>query len=682
MPVPPTTSGPSPTTSEIQGAPKLSRLGILALCLLVLATWALSHPYRGLFHDAGLYTLLALAHLHPASLSADVFLKFGSQDAYTLFSPLYSAVCAWWGVEPAAAALTFLFQAALAAAAWALARTVMPASLALLGTAFVIAVPGDYGPGRIFTCLEPFLTPRMAAEALVLAALAAALLGRRLLSIALTLAAGLLHPIMAMAGAFALLMLYAGLRRPIVTAALLIVGLKALALAAVFLPLGPWGRFDATWLTLVKDRSPYLFLASWDLDDWSRLAVTLVTLFIGWHVPQCHTAPHGQVGPQGHNAPHDPATHDHPASLVHLVPPDHPLLHDRVRALCLVTLLTVAAGVVLTAIGCDWLHLVLLTQLQPWRWQWLGTVVAAVTLPYIVYSRWHAGTNERTTLMLLLAAWAFGSTPYALVAAVAALLSLIGIHRLKDSEARWIFWGALGLLALAVVWRVATNLEFTDAHYLDPHLSGWIRRSMSFSRDGTAPMALLALAWWLARTHARSTGTAGTALAVLAAGACAALLPATWDAWTTQEIQPQRAAQFAAWRPLIPPGSEVFWPESPVDTWLLLDRPSYLSVIQTSGMVFSRTTALELNRRAQSLRAAVAPQVFMNWNNAGTGFNLSASQLEQACKAGEFAFMVTGAKLSFEPLAVVPAPTGPANRQIGLYRCPLRTGVTSGSGSN
>jgi hypothetical protein len=391
MPAPPTTPGPSPTTGEIRGAPQISRVGILALCLLALATWALSHPYRGLFHDAGLYTLLALAHLHPASLSADVFLKFGSQDAYTLFSPLYSAVCAWWGVEPAAAALTLLFQGALAAAAWALARTVMPASLALLGTAFVIAVPGDYGPGRIFTCIEPFLTPRMAAEALVLAGLAAALAERRVLAIAFTLAAALLHPIMAMAGAFALLMLYAGLRRPIVTAALLIVGLKALALAAVFLPAGPWGRFDATWLTLVRDRSPYLFLASWDLDDWSRLAVTLVTLFIGWHLPQGHTAP-----------------------------------HDRVRTLCLVTLLTVAAGMVLTAIACDWLHLVLATQLQPWRWQWLGTLVAAVMLPYIVYSRWHAGTNERTTLMLLLAASAFGSTSYALVAAVAALLSLIG----------------------------------------------------------------------------------------------------------------------------------------------------------------------------------------------------------------------------------------------------------------
>ena len=67
----------------------LSGLGLLVWGLLALATWALSHRYLGLFHDARLYTLQALARLHPA-LSADVFLRFGSQDRFTIFSPLYA----------------------------------------------------------------------------------------------------------------------------------------------------------------------------------------------------------------------------------------------------------------------------------------------------------------------------------------------------------------------------------------------------------------------------------------------------------------------------------------------------------------------------------------------------------------------------------------------------------------
>src|ERR1700678_2480316 len=122
-----------------------SKLGFAVLLLLCIITWALSHSYHGITHDAGLYTLQALAHLSPASLGQDVFLRFGSQDRFTLFSPLYAAAIQWLGPEPAAAALTLTLQVALFACAWALARTVMPASLALLGVSVLIAVPGDYG---------------------------------------------------------------------------------------------------------------------------------------------------------------------------------------------------------------------------------------------------------------------------------------------------------------------------------------------------------------------------------------------------------------------------------------------------------------------------------------------------------------------------------------------------------
>ena len=76
-----------------------------ALGLGVVA-WALAHPYQGIFHDANLYTLQALARLHPQSLSQDVFLKFGSQDRFTLFSPIYAAAIRLIGLDHAAALLT------------------------------------------------------------------------------------------------------------------------------------------------------------------------------------------------------------------------------------------------------------------------------------------------------------------------------------------------------------------------------------------------------------------------------------------------------------------------------------------------------------------------------------------------------------------------------------------------
>jgi hypothetical protein len=614
-----------PTSPPVPAAP--SRLGLVVLALLGLTTWALSHSYAGIFHDAGLYTLQALARLRPETLSADVFLKFGSQDRFTIFSPIYATAGRLLGVEPAAALLTLLFQIALLMGAWALARAVMPFSMVLLGLAVLLAIPGDYGADRIFTCIEPFLTPRMAAEALVLAGLAAALCEVKPLAVALVITAALFHPIMAMAGVCALYCLYLGERKPIVATALAIVGLIALALAAFAMPRGPWGRFDPEWLTLVGDRSPYLFLAHWQLDDWSRTAVSAATLLVGMGV----------------------------------------LPNPRARTLSKIALVTGLCGIALTLIACDLLHLVLFTQLQPWRWQWLGTVVAALLLPEIVRILWGRSTSGRTTGLLLLAAWIFAANPYALAAAVAALMSQGFLHRLKPGEARWVLLGALGMLGLACAWRLASNLEFTDAHYLEPTIPLWIRRAMSFAHDGTAPVALMALAWGLALSRRGRPGL--IVLAVLAGAGWAALIPQTLHSWTAREFTSQDVAQFADLRGHIPQRSEVFWPESPVAVWMLLDRPSYLSVIQTSGIVFSRGSALELKRRADALKFAVDPSSFMNWSSARTGMTLSQQQLKNACGTGAFDYLMSNADLGADPVATVPAASGAASRKLRLYRC-------------
>ena len=180
-----------------------------------------------------------------------MFLKFGSQDRFTLFSPIYAEVSRWFGVEPAAALLTLAFQLGLAAGAWALARSILPLPMALLGVAVFLAIPGHDGPGRIFTCIEPYLTPRMAAEAMVLGSLAFAMRGLRLPATLLVVAAALLHPIMAMAGLCAMYWLYACERRR-VGIALAIIAAAAMAVAAFAMPPGSWGRFDADWLLLVK----------------------------------------------------------------------------------------------------------------------------------------------------------------------------------------------------------------------------------------------------------------------------------------------------------------------------------------------------------------------------------------------------------------------------------------------
>jgi hypothetical protein len=305
--------------------------------------------------------------------------------------------------------------------------------------------------------------------------------------------------------------------------------------------------------------------------------------------------------------------------------------------------------------------------MQPWRWQWLGTVAAALLLPQIVFANWQGKSTGRATALLLIAAWIFASNEYALAASGAALASLAFTHRLRAGEARLILFGSLGMLAIAITWRIATNLEFTDSHYLDSSIPWWIRRAMSFTRDGTAPLVAIAAAWWL--MHTRGGRPALVVLTVLAATLCAALAPQTWRSWAAREFPPQLRADFAGFRSHISPGAEIFWPESPVAVWMLLDRPSYLSVIQSSGMVFSRETALEFDRRAHALRGAISPAAFLGWNTAATGMNLSSQQLQAACETREFEYLVTPVDLGVEPVASVPSASGPASKKIRLYRC-------------
>ena len=599
--------------------------------LLCASAWMLSHSYLGLFHDAGLYTLQALARLNPASLSQDVFLRLGSQDRFTLFSPLYAGAGKWFGIETAAATLTFVFQMTLFAAAWALARAVMPARMALYGLAVFIAIPGDYGTDRIFTCVEQFLTPRMAAEALVLASLAAAFSAHRWLALAIIGLAALLHPIMAGAGVVALLCLHGtsnsrfGVHLRVVVAALAI-AVAALTAATIVKPAVLWGQFDAVWLDLVRERSPYLFLSRWQLDDWARVAVTVTTL----------TA--GLIAPSG----------------------------NRVHSLCRASLVTIAVGFALTYIGGDQLHLVLFTQMQPWRWQWLGTVTAGLLLPMILSDRWAAGVSGRTTALLLVAAWIFGLDNFALIASTAALASLAWGARLKASEARLVFWGAFALLAVAIIWRLASNLQFTDAHYLDSKIPLWMRRSMSFSRDGAAPMAMVLVAWCLARARSIS---GLVVFAILATVGALALAPQSWTRWTLREFPEALVAQFATWRERIPPGSNVFWPQSPLDVWLLLDRPNYLSLLQSSGMVFSRETAVEIQRRAAVLAPFLPPPLFLNWRQGTPNMELSLQQLQGVCRLGAFDYLVTTANLGVRPLETISRATSDTSHPLQLYRC-------------
>jgi len=603
------------------------RCGVLVLLLLWAATWALAHGYNGIEHDGRLYTLQALSHLRPQSLSQDVFLHFGSQDRYTLFSPLYAAVISALGADWAAAGLTFTFQLAVLAGALLLARKTVSPLQALLGVSILLAIPGTYGGYRVFSCLEAFVTPRMGAEALVLCGLALALTARVAWAVVLLALATLLHPVMAAAGWAALFALQLAIPHPRTAAIAVVAAVVTLVVFALVLPIGPFSRFDPQWLELVRGRSPYLFATNWQTVDWEGTLVVLTSLVVGMR-----TLPAG-----------------------------------RARLVCQMGLLTGLSGLTLTLLACDTLQLVHFTQLQPWRWMWLATVVAVVMLPAMTWTGWQAGAPGKATAVLLAAAWILGNDPLATYVAVGAVACLFVIPRLDARAARLVFYGAGGLLGIAIAARIGWNSLFLNSFYYDPALPEWLRKVASFTQDGTIPVALALLTLWLA---SRPRGLPGiVALAILTTGACISLVPATWTRWTHQQFPASLVARFAPWRALIPPGNQVLWPEAPLEAALLLDRPNYLSTLQTTGVVFSREAAIELRRRADALSASVAPSSFLQFSGVGLSLGPTVAQLERACETGEFAFLVTGARLGWPPLAQLPADVWHNSRGLRLYRC-------------
>ncbi len=167
------------------------------------------------------------------------------RTAFPFSAPTYAGVIALLGPESGAAAVTLLSQLALVACAWQLARRLMSLPLALIAIATLIALPGFYGADRVFTYIEPFLTPRMLAEALVLGSLAAESCERTRAAIALLAAALLIHPLMAAAGIAALLWKHIGIPHPRMTVLLVIAATLGLATPFIRIaprPVGPFRR--------------------------------------------------------------------------------------------------------------------------------------------------------------------------------------------------------------------------------------------------------------------------------------------------------------------------------------------------------------------------------------------------------------------------------------------------------
>ncbi len=586
----------------------------------------LQHPYEGLVHDSTLYSFMALARLHPESLGHDVFLSQGSQDQYTLFGPIAALMFNAAGLERGAAILTLLGQVLFYASALLFARRLMPGRDALLALGLLVTLPSVYGALHLFSYSEPFMTPRVPAEAFVLAGLALILGERRLLGGLCLAAALLLHPLMAAAGLVFLIAYFGALRRPLLTASLILLGFAVVILVAFLTPVGRVTRFDSVWFDILHNGFAYLFPSRWPVSDLAHVTVPTATLIIG--------------------------------SVIATAP--------MLRNACRAALITGVGGLALAYFGADLLRIVVIAQIQPWRWLWLMNALAVLALPSVGMALWGRGPASRAALILLAAAWIAIDERFAPVIALLAVGVAVLAPRVNDvGHGRLAIFGASAIAVLALLVFVSTTLNvLSKIAQVSPDTSLYsssyllaLRLARPWVAGGVLTSAVLIVCWRLSgRTANPFATTAAAALGIALVACCAPLAASSWR----QQLFPQQSyAQFASWRSAIPPQDTVLWASGrPLVQWYLLERPSYFSSAQAAGLLFSREMAIEMIRRETTLTSQ---------QERGD----PALDLLNTCTANPgLDFIVSPASLGPTPYETLNVdPRRPSLGQLWLYRC-------------
>lgn len=610
-----------------------------AMGLLALAAWLIQRPLGGIQSDAVLYTLGALAKLHPATLTADVFLRFGSQDSFTLFSPLYAGAINQLGLEHAASSLLLLSYAALLTCAWLIARRFSSALDATLGIALLIVLPDEFGQGTTFHYLEPVITARPPAEALVMGAVLASLAERYWIAVACVVAGMLIHPLMAAVGAVFLMVTWVVPRYPRITAGSAAAGF--LAVLGVVIAVAPLGRVTgADWWFAIHSSSSNLFITTWQASDWSRTAAHLVVLTIGCWVSAA------------------------------------PLL----RRVCAGLLATVACGMLIALVFCDFLHVSLFIDLQSWRWLWLAEVLSVVLVPAIVRDCYKRGYSGRIAVVALAAAWMLRDLPADLLI----IAVVIGCAAVPGEWNRGRYWrlafvSACALLGVIICMDFVTR--FGSGMPPENDSLTLLQKLRTVCTDGLIPAVVLVTLWAVLRAAATNT-TQASLVAAAAAVTCAVLLPSAWKNFDTTLYTPTLAERFAAWRAAMPPRAEVLWLENPVATWYFLDRPSYLSGQQLAGAIFSREKALLVQRRMAALSAAMRPDPahphglseFEKYDKSrlpASAYLLDLTGMRALCVDPELQYIVSADPVASTPFApvTVDTPSG-TSATLYLYHCP------------
>jgi hypothetical protein len=561
-----------------------------------------------------------------------VFFRWGSQDQYTLFTPMYVSLIEFLGLNQADLMLVAVSQALFLAGSFALVRSIVPPGLRGFAMLFVVCGAGMYGPATVFRMAEPFVTPRPFVEAATLFSLALAVRGHRGWSIVLLIAAAALHPLVSLAGMLYwwIYQMHLDRRWAWMLSAAVVPVAAGLAGFAPFTQL--FQSFDEQWLQVLLENNYNLFVTRWTIRDWTFVAVDVVTLAIGARIAE-----------------------------------------GRLRVVLDAAIVSIVGGLGLTFVGADLLQNVLLTDIQAWRVLWLAHWIAMATLPLVALRTWNEGLPGRLVAGLVVFGFITRGLPTSLAASL--LAGTLFHFRERFAVGQTIVQAAIVALGAGAFmnWFNNASREHDTAFFesINP-ITDFVVHSVS------KPFALLILATGLAwfGLMRRRAGPAAFVAAGILVLACLA-----WDQRTPYrayiESSPIGSHPFARF---VDPQREVLWHGDLVAPWVMMLRRSYFSVAQQSGQMFNRETAIDLQRRGGVLallnfqETVCALMNKLNRQNDSCEPDLLAVQ--EVCKeAPELSHIVLTTRIEGQWTAfwTPPVQVGGLRPQYYLYDCKALT---------
>jgi hypothetical protein len=604
---------------------------VALLATLLLATWSLSHRYKGLSQDGELYAFQAMARLNPA-LRADVYLMTNSQDEFTLFSPLYATLIRCLGLWNGSVALFAFCTFTFIGATWSLARSLWDETHAWLCAATCIVIVCGYGAYGVFTYSESYLTARSMAEAMVIVALTCHLRGLSRWSWTIAAVSMLVHPLMALPGLLLLIclsvpVLYAGFGALAGILATLIIALLAprasSSLHFLTIITGPW-------LEMIWERSQYLFLQNWRLPDWEAHARPLLCLTISIMSAE----------------------------------------QRRVRRLCIGGMLVGVTGLTVALISSNIGPVAILLQGQAWRWFWVTGSISVLMLAPTALRLWKEGGCGATCATLLVASWTFPPANGTLFAAVALGFWCLRQH-LQPRERQLLQVSAYALIAAVLTRTFVEIWSLCTSSPPDTAGQGILFECLRSVYSLQIPALLvfgLCLRWLRSGPNAYLTCAVLALLVTLCVFTMQGSFIRNYKSDTSTGMAPYE------WRAAIPPTSNVLVVPNMTGAgfvWFTLQRPSYLTVNQSAGVVFSQQTAQEIRRRSDVLRTIMAPDWKIKSQLASAKkpeqtHPLMEDQLSTICRDRQLGFVIAKERLAFDAIQS----TEPGRwRDWNLYDC-------------